>query len=396
MSSPSSLKHRIVEIDRLQPNQVYELPPTLGLTPAQEKQCRWSAYSSELVLHANLLDLHANANFSRHLQRTFDPAEADVFFVPLFPACFLFNCWTEGGGWDLSKRCRVDEEYILPILSFVKGEGYWKSDREGVRNHIIAHPMDRGDDYYEPATIAAMRNNTIYLITSGDKRPAPFSQHLQPTTDIIIPSATHLLHSYHIDPRDYLDSAGRPLATSRCGTTDERSVKVIFRGGGASESEGEAYSLGIRDLFYPTEMHPGFSSLPSWSIAISSSNGEYAAILARSQYGLVPPGYTLDTTRLYEYLAFGVVPVFLGAGSRGGQQLPFEADVDYEAFSVFVSREQVHRLPQILHRITEEERKRLQRGVWGIGRLLVLDKKEGNAWKFIARELCRRGLGSTN
>lgn len=267
------------------------------------------------------------------------------------------------------------------------------SDRGGVRNHIIVHPMDRGDDYYKATTIEAMRSNTISLITSGDKRPHPFSRHLQHHNDIITPSATHLLHSYFIDPDDYLNSNGHPKVDD--GTTAERDVKVIFRGGGSIESEGEAYSLGIRDLFYPTKSHPGFSSLPSWSIAVSSSNEEYAKVLSHSRYGLVPPGYTLDTTRLYEYLAFGVIPVFLGTGSRGGQQMPFSLDFDYDSFSVFVPRDQVHRLPDILNRITTEERERLRRGVWETGRLLVLERKEGNAWKYIARELCRRGLGST-
>ena len=261
-----------------------------------------------------------------------------------------------------------------------------------MRNHIIVHPMDRGDAYYEPTTIESMRNNTISLISSGDKRPHPFSRHLQHHIDIIIPAVTHLLHSYDIDPENYLDANGQPK--SQGGRTVVRNIKAIFRGGGSSESEGEAYSLGIRDLFYPTKSHPGFSSLPSWSIAVSSSNEEYATSLSRSQYGLVPPGYTLDTTRLNEYLAFGVIPVFLGTGPRGGQEMPFGFDFDYDSFSVFVPRDQVHRLPDILDRISKEERERLRRGVWEIGRLLLLDRKEGNAWKYIARELCRRGLGS--
>lgn len=409
----------------------YPLPPALALSSAQLAQCRWSAYSSELLVHALLLD--PPATLSRHLDLTSDPQDADFFFVPLFASCFLFNCWTTDGGWDLSKRCNVDAAYITPVLDHVATQGFWSDAR---RNHLIPHPMDRADDYYEPATRARMRNGSIYLVTNGDKRPSPFSDTFRHHVDIVIPSATHLLNSYHVNPRDYLSEeglpwkvprgyaaewmAGRPVPSEKApdrveifeptppslfprttrailsSATDSRSIKVIFRGGGSTD-EGERYSLSIRDLFYPSPpstppalRHPGFSSLAGYSIAPSASNEEYARDLAHAQFGLVPPGYTLDTTRLWEYLAFGVVPVFLGTGTDGGQVLPFEFDFRYRDFSLSIPRDRVHLLPEILARVSSQERDRLARGVWEVGRKLVLEQGEGNVWKWIARELNRR------
>lgn len=368
-----------------------------------------------------------------------DPAQADLFFIPLFPSCYLFNCWVKAG-WNKTERCGVDEDYIQPVMAWVRQQGFW--DKNAGADHIIAHPMDFADGYYTETSRAAM-NSSIYLVTVGDLRPPPFSQHYRRHRDIVIPSATHLLNSYFLNPMDYLDALGHPLATLRgsalpsrqnqavptrveifepspsyetgvwgnrpdfgIGKVREklkgrRGTTAIFRGGIGQPHDGEGYALGIRSLFFPSPpsndsspSHPGFSSLPNFDIAESSSNEEYALALSRAKYGLVPSGYTLDTTRIWEYLAFGVVPVFLGAGPTAGQVMPFADDFDYSSFSISVPRERAHELPRILDEVGEREYERLRRGVWETGRLLVLEGSRGNVWKWIVRDLCRmRGIG---
>lgn len=410
--------------------QVYDLPTSLSLSPEQVSQCRWSAYSSELLLHTLLAS--PSSPVASSLVTT-DPALADVFFIPLFPACFLFDCWVKAG-WNRTQRCDVDASYILPVMDWVKAQGHW--DAHGGADHLIAHPMDFADAYYEEETRAAM-NASMYLVTVGDLRPPPYSVHYRSHRDIVIPSATHLLHSYYLNPMDYLDASGHPLTTPRGAadpsrvsavvptavdifdptpapsfsasswrsfrwsrgplTTTRRSTTAIFRGGVGEPTDGEAYALGIRTLFFPAASgaHEGFSSLPGWDIALSSPNEEYARALSRAKYGLVPPGYTLDTTRLYEYLAFGVVPVFLGAGPIAGQVMPFAEDFDWGAFSISVGRDRVHELPSVLEGVGEEEYERLRRGVWEVGRLVMLEGRRGNVWKWIARALCRLRMVGT-
>lgn len=98
----------------------------------------------------------------------------------------------------------------------------------------------------------------------------------------------------------------------------------------------------------------------------------------------------MDTTRIYEYLAFGVVPVFIGTGPRAGQVLPFETDVDWSSFTVFIPRERAHEVPRILRGIGEEEYEKLRRNVWEVGRNVVLEGRKGNVWKLLARQLCRK------
>lgn len=319
-------------------------------------------------------------------------------------------------------------------MSHVESLPYWKQ-KDG-SNHLIVHPMDFIDGYYTETSRMAM-NNSIHLVTVGDLRPPPYSQHYRRFRDIVIPSSTHLLNSYYINPRDYLDEFGFPLAeriipkeepnravifgpskSEKKGVWEKssdylkrkessqntRTTTAIFRGGIGEVGERESYSLSIRSLFFPTgnttspsQSHPGFSSLPNFDIAISSENIPYAQALSNSKFGLTPPGYTLDTTRIWEYLAFGVVPVFIGTGPTGGEIMPFMNDFDYSLFTISIPRSKAHLVPQILESVTEEEYERLRKNVWEVGRLLVLEEGKGNVWNWISRDLCRitgKGFGA--
>lgn len=426
--------------------QVYDFPPDLRLPEKTVSQCRWSAYNSELLLHRLLTEeppatstATGAADHPHSNLRTLDPAEADFFFVPLFPACYLFDCWVKAG-WKKTERCNVDEGYIQPVMRHIReAHPYWNVS--GGEDHLLVHPMDYVDGYYTEETRAAM-NSSTYLVTVGDVRPAPYGSYFRSYRDIVIPSSTHLINSYHVNPRDFVDARGSPLPeprgaadperrladaalpypeifepsptdvglTTRIGrffralierrSTPERTMLAIFRGGWGEATDDEAYALGIRSLFFPSDgdpttppfsaaQHHGFASLPDFDIALWSENDDYARRLANTKFGLAPPGYTLDTTRLYEYLAFGVVPVFIGTGPTAGQVLPFERDVDWHGMSISIPRERAHQVPSILRSISVDEYERKRKKVWEEGRRVVLEGREGNVWKLIARQLCR-------
>ncbi|GAA5978184.1 hypothetical protein JCM10908_004261 [Rhodotorula pacifica] len=430
---------------------VYDLPLELRLPEKTVSQCRWSAYNSELLLHrlltkeppsppSSLTGAAAPADHPHTSLLTLDPAQADFFFVPLFPACYLFDCWVKAG-WKKTERCNVDEGYIQPVMRYIReAHPHWKASN-GV-DHLIVHPMDYVDGYYTEETRAAM-NGSTYLVTVGDARPAPYGSYFRSYRDIVIPSSTHLINSYHVNPRDFLDEHGDALPEPRGAAdpkrkladaalpypeifepsptdvslsvrvgrflqrmfggrqpTPERSMLAIFRGGWGEATDGESYALGIRSLFFPSDgdpstppfsatKHYGFASLPDFDIALWSENDDYAHRLARTKFGLAPPGYTLDTTRLYEYLAFGVVPVFIGTGPTAGQVLPFERDIDWQGMSISIPRSRAHEVPRILRSISADEYERKRRKVWEEGRKVVLEGREGNVWKLIARQLCR-------
>jgi hypothetical protein len=97
------------------------------------------------------------------------------------------DCWVKAG-WKKTDRCNVDEGYIQPIMAWVKQQGWWDVNGGGA-DHIIAHPMDFGDDYYTETSRAAM-NSSIYLVAVGDNRPPPYSSHYRHYPDIVNPSST--------------------------------------------------------------------------------------------------------------------------------------------------------------------------------------------------------------
>ncbi|GAA99701.1 hypothetical protein E5Q_06403 [Mixia osmundae IAM 14324] len=315
---------------------VYDLPEHLRLGRAQEDKCRWSAYSSEL----HLTHMLASTPAARYV--THDPSEANFFLVPLFPACYLFHCW-DTAGWNRDLRCNVDEKLIQPAMAYIQSQPSWQ--RHSGRDHVMFHPMDFGDTYYSTDSRVMMRQMS-YFVTNGDARTN--GTIYRPRKDVVIPSATYLLHSYRYHPRDYLDEHGHPLSQMpkrpKDGTAVSdhvniyeptrarkwfaskrdptgRTILAYFRGLGADVQPDDEYSLGVRSLFYGRKgSHDGFASLPGFDVSVESENAEYAVELAHARYGLTPPGHTLDSTRIWEYLAFGVVPVIIGAD---GLVLPF-------------------------------------------------------------------------
>ncbi|RUP43825.1 exostosin family-domain-containing protein [Jimgerdemannia flammicorona] len=313
---------------------VYDIPSDIQVSKhIQDTNCHGSNYKSEMILHYTLTD--PNSRF-HDFYLTKDPETADFFFIPFFGACYLTKCWSEHS-WNFEERCNVDENYVIPIMNYIiQRHPYW--NRTGGTNHIMVHSMDSTTIYYKNSV--HLFQPAIFLTTVGDKRARYASYHRR-YRDIIIPSATGLIHRYEYDPLNYLDHKGHPLP--EVATT--RNIMVLFRGCCPSVQPTDIYSTGVRSLFYSR-----FQYLPGWDIAQESENDEYAHLLARAKYGLAPVGWTLDTTRLWEYLAFGVVPVIIADGIIE----PFEDDVDWDGFVVWVRREDAHRLDSILAAIPDE------------------------------------------
>jgi hypothetical protein len=139
----------------------------------------------------------------------------------------------------------------------------------------------------------------------------------------------------------------------------------------------DEYSNGIRSLFFNYFQH-----YPGYEIGEVIEDGAYLDRLTRAKYGLSPMGWTLDTTRIWEFMAFGVVPVVIADGIIE----PFEFDVDWDSFIVRVRRDEVHRLDEILRGIDDETYEYKRRNLWNYGRRVGLEK---DAWHYIVRQLCR-------
>lgn len=343
---------------------VYKAPETFQVSKkVQEERCHESNYNSEILLHNQLTD--PTSPIYKHYV-TENPEEATFFFIPFFGACYLYNCWAEND-WKWDKRCDVDAKYVDPMMDMVINDmPYW--NRNGGKDHLMIHPMDQTFTYYQHNS---RFQPAIFLKTVGDKRGKWMHRHRY-HRDIVIPSATRMIHHLRVDPMKYLNEQGHPKS-------GKRDIFVLFQGCCPTVKPEDEYSNGIRSLLFQY-----FKHYPGYEIGDVISDEEYVQKLGRAKYGLSPMGWTLDTTRIWEFMAFGVVPVVIADGIIE----PFEMDVDWDSFIVRIRRDEVHRMDEILRGIDEKTYEHKRRNLWDYGRRVGL---EMDAWHFIARELCRIG-----
>lgn len=341
---------------------VYKAPETFQVSrKVQEERCHESNYNSEIILHNQLTD-PSSPIYKYYV--TENPEEATFFFIPFFGACYLYNCWAENG-WKWDERCNVDINYVDPMMDMVINDFPYWNETNG-RNHIMIHPMDQTFTYYQNN---ARFQPAVFLKTVGDKREKWMHRHRY-GRDIVIPSSTRMIHHLRVDPLTFLNSDGQPKS-------GKRDIFVLFQGCCPDVKPEDEYSNGIRSLMFQY-----FSHYPGYEIGQVIADQEYVQKLARAKYGLSPMGWTLDTTRIWEFMAFGVVPVVIADGIIE----PFEYDVDWDSFIVRVRRDQVHRLDEILRGIDDEAYEYKRQKLWEYGRRVGLEK---DAWHFIVRELCR-------
>ncbi|KAF9280627.1 hypothetical protein BGZ68_007109 [Mortierella alpina] len=291
---------------------------------------------------------------------TENPEEADFFYIPFLGSKYLADCWfAQGQKGD----CDVDEKYAEPMMNHIQQDHpYW--NRTYGKDHIITHPMDRTARYYKSQS---RMQNATFLTTVGDRTRPDRSTRFQ---DIVIPSATSLLNLAFENPMNYLTADGHP----KSGT---RNIFVLFGGIYKDVKPDDQYSAGVRSLLL------GFSQQPDYKVAAGWDYSTYAKLLATSKYGFAPQGWTLDTTRIWEYIAFGVVPIVIADGIIE----PFENDLDWDSFIVRIPRKDAHRMDVILRSISAEEYEAKRQALWDHGRQSLLDH---DAWNLIVRDLCRR------
>ncbi|KAL0092542.1 glycosyltransferase family 47 protein [Phycomyces blakesleeanus] len=372
-AQPPAIPLPIVEIESYWPSPVeravckpkiyvYEASKDFQVPESvQDGRCDESNYNSEIILHRQLTDPNSNIN---KLYVTKNPEEATFFYIPFFGSCYLYNCWSKNE-WKWTERCDVDELYVDPMMNMVINEyPYWNKTQG--RTHIMVHPMDQTFTYYKHNELF---QPAVFLKTVGDKRRKWMHRHRY-HRDIVIPSATRLIHHLRYNPEDYVTTEGHPK-------TGTRTIFALFQGCCTTVGPEDEYSNGIRSLFHKT-----FAKYPGYEIGDVITDLEYADKLAHAKYGLSPMGWTLDTTRIWEFMAFGVVPVVIADGIIE----PFEFDVDWDSFVVRVRRDEVHRLDEILRGIDDKTYEYKRRKLWEYGRRVGL---EMDAWHFIVRELCR-------
>ncbi|KAF8985597.1 hypothetical protein BGZ46_003292 [Entomortierella lignicola] len=297
---------------------------------------------------------------------TEDPEEADFFYIPFLGSKYLADCWVSKGVDD---DCDVDEKYAKPMMNHIQQDHpYW--NRTYGKDHIMTHPTNTASLYYNSKD---RMQNATFLTTVGDKRVVhTIDGRSRRFHDIVIPSATTLLNIAHVDPTDHLMANGQPKIGSR-------DIFLLYGGRYDDVNPTDEYSAGVCSLLFN-----GFDRQPDYRIAKSWSNEEYTELLTKSKYGFAPQGYTLDTALIWDYIAFGVVPVVIADGITE----PFEDDIFWDSFIVRIPRQDAHKMDVILRSISAQEYELKRQAVWEHGRKALLNH---DAWHYIVRGLCRKG-----
>ncbi|KXZ53465.1 hypothetical protein GPECTOR_7g915 [Gonium pectorale] len=330
---------------------VYDLEPMYQSRLLQYRFTEW-AYGAESAVHEYLL-------MSEH--RTFDPEEADYFFVPHYASCLIWPVlnwadypffYTHGGTRVMNavNMLRETVDWINTTYPF------WQ--RRGGRDHIWIFAHDEGSCWAPTVLKDSVwlthwgrldLNHTSYTGFEADnytrdyqnwRQPEGYTKYIEghpcydPIKDLVIPAFKH--------PRHYGKS---PLvgATSRL-----RDIFFYFRGD-VGKLRRPNYSRGIRQAIYKMAKEGGWKDKHQFYIGDGADvPGEYTEMLSRSLFCLVAPGDGWSP-RMEDAVLHGCIPVII----MDRVHAVFESILDVDSFSVRIAEADIPRILDILKAIPE-------------------------------------------
>jgi hypothetical protein len=214
---------------------------------------------------------------------TEDPSKADLFLVPQ---------------WENLNRSRTyRDDLIRPVLTAIMSDTYRNSGPK--RNHIFIYISDDTplSDFRIPALIKTHLRERFIRLTYSGRIPGFGQNHrsdqpmleYDPENEIVVPPGIPLEHDFHKEPAKV------------CANT-------FFYAGGVKPGQQER----IKFLQY----------LENGKVRLEPSQDSY--------FGIHCAGFGIWTSRFYNYLNMGIVPIV----PSDGVILPFEKFLNYPAFSV--------------------------------------------------------------
>ncbi|TYG67925.1 hypothetical protein E1A91_D05G114600v1 [Gossypium mustelinum] len=308
---------------------IYELPSEYNENWLSNKRCSNHLFASEVAIHRALL----NADDFR----TFDPNEADLFFVPVYVSCNFSTV----NGFPTIVHAR---SLLFSAIQFItKNYPFW--NRSQGFDHIFVASHDYGacfhamEDRAIDNGIPEFLMNSILLQTFG----ANYKHPCQDVENVLIPP--------YISPesiRKTLEKA--PL-------TGNRDIMVFFRG------KMEVHPKNVSGKFYSkrvrTEIWRRYKGDRRFYLQRHRFTG-YQSEITRSVFCLCPLGWAPWSPRLVESVALGCVPVIIADGIR----LPFSSAVKWSEISLTVAEREVGKLGQILEHVAATNLSTIQKNLW--------------------------------
>ncbi|GFR49991.1 hypothetical protein Agub_g12137 [Astrephomene gubernaculifera] len=358
----------------------------------------YNAYAVEPLLQELFLT-------SEH--RTFDPEEADYFFVPIMWAC-LFDVY----GWNPIPRWPADVHGPRPYgasvmqlrtAQWLNATFPWFS-RRGGRDHIWLTATDEGAcsvfkdvwpgiflthwgrtdfphlpnsqyhaDYYA-APIKHVEHDGEWLDQTSRAHPC-----FDPKKDLVIPAFKRPEH-YKRSP--YM---GAPQY--------ERSIFLFFRGDlriAPGQDPECKYSRCIRQTLYNMSREGNWREKYNvWFGDTRNVPGDYSELLAKSVFCLVLPGDGWSP-RLEDAVLHGCIPVII----MDDVQVVFESILDVTAFSIRIAQKDLAKVVDIVQAVPEGQIRIMQNNlakVWYRFRYLGLKMADADAAAVVSEHRATNG-----
>ncbi|KAL2938475.1 putative glucuronoxylan glucuronosyltransferase IRX7 [Bienertia sinuspersici] len=307
---------------------VYEIPEKYNKVWLKNERCKKHLFASEVAIHRALLESDV---------RTFDPNEADFFFVPVYVSC---NFSTINGFPAIGHaRDLISSAVDLISTSFP----FWNRSRGS--DHIFVASHDFGACFHTMENVAIedgiveVLRKSIILQTFGVKYNHPCQQ----GESVVIPP--------YIPPQSVRSTLERwPL-------DGHRDIFAFFRGKmevNPKNVSGRFYSKAVR-----THIWRSYNNDRRFYLKRHRYSG-YQSEIARSVFCLCPLGWAPWSPRLVESVALGCVPVIIADGIR----LPFEDVIPWANISLTVAEHDIVNLGSILDHVARTNLSMIQRNLW--------------------------------
>lgn len=308
---------------------IYELPSKYNKDWLENERCSNHLFASEVAIHRALSN--------REDVRTFDPYEADFFFVPVYVSCNFSTV----NGFPAIGHAR---SLLSSAVQFISTNyPFW--NRSQGADHVFVASHDFGacfhtlEDRAMEDGVPEFLKKSIILQTFGVKYDHP----CQEVENVVIPP--------------YVSPASVRSTLKKSPLTGRRDIWVFFRG------KMEVHPKNVSGRFYSkkvrTEIWRKFSGDRRFYLQRHRFAG-YQSEIVRSVFCLCPLGWAPWSPRLVESVALGCVPVIIADGIR----LPFPTAVPWPKISLTVAEKDVTKLGSILEHVAATNLSTIQKNIW--------------------------------
>lgn len=338
---------------------VYELPSKYNTDWLSNERCSNHLFASEVAIHRALLN--------HDVVRTFDPYEADFFFVPVYVSCNFSTV----NGFPAIGHARTLISSAIQLIS--SQYPFWNrthgSDHVFVASHDYGACFHAMEDRAIADGIPEFLKKSIILQTFGVKDQHP----CQEVQNVVIPP--------YVSPESVRKTLEKAQVTGR------RDIQVFFRGKmevHPKNVSGRFYSKRVRTVIWRK-----YNGDRRFYLQRHRFSG-YQSEIVRSVFCLCPLGWAPWSPRLVESVVLGCVPVIIADGIR----LPFPDAVKWSDISLTVAEKDVAKLGLILDHVAATNLTIIQRNLWDpdVRRALLFNEhvQEGDATWQVIRALSKK------